>query len=104
MTGLLLALQLAVPITNAYAQQVKDSVIVSVTYTAERPIDVCVFVYELGDAELLHPADRHCWKPDNDIGDNHVWADTRLNMVNFKVSVKYPSGMVEAMLVWKVDT
>lgn len=101
---LLLLAQFAVAVTNAYAQQVKGSVIVSVTYTAERPIDVCVYVYELGDAELLHPTDRHCWKPDNDIGDNDVWPETRLDMVNFKVSVKYPSSVVETVLVWKVDT
>lgn len=102
---LLLAQLFAVPVTSAYALQSKQDVIVSVTYTDQKPIDVCTYLYALEDREWSQPIDQHCWKPTSAIGDLDVWKGQRLDMVNFKVSVSYPSGApVDIFLTVKLDT
>jgi hypothetical protein len=100
-----LALLFDRPVTNAYAQQVKDAVVVSVTYEQEIPVVVCVSSYALDDGPMTVPLDSHCWKPTQVIGDMDVWERTRLDMLNFKVTVRYPKDrIVDIALVWKIDT
>lgn len=102
---LLLQFLFAFPVTSAYAVQVKKDVVVSVTYTTETPVDVCTYAYEIADTNMVNPTNRHCWKPKNNIGDTDTWVGERLDMTNFKVSVKYPSGKLdEVFLTLKINT
>lgn len=95
MTWLLLAVQLfAFPVTSAYAVQSKQDVMVGVTYTTAKPAQVCTEAFALQDVEMLSPTDAHCWTPETNIGDVDVWKDTNINYVNFRVTVRYPDGMV----------
>lgn len=106
MLTLLLWSQLfAFPITNAYAQQVKQNVVVSVTYTEVLPVTACTFIYELADEEMVSPVDSHCWKPVSPVGDFDTWTNLRLDMVNFEVLVKYTDGqVVKIYLTTKINT
>lgn len=101
----LLALQLfAFPVTSAYAQQVKQNVIIAVTYAETKPIDVCVTAHALDDVDMRFPTARHCWQPKSVIGDVDNWPNERIDMVNFRVTVKYPTRMDTIDLVWRFDT
>lgn len=106
MTALLLVLQFfAFPITSAYAVQVKSNVVVSVTYIDIMPTSACVSTYALDDVEMTAPLDTHCWKPTNSIGEFDTWENERIDMVNFKVVVRYPNRPpVEIALVMKLNT
>lgn len=53
---LLLAQLFAFPVTNAYALQNGDDVVVSVTFTETIPTTVCVFVYELAEVMVKYPS------------------------------------------------
>lgn len=82
------------PITSAYAVQWKKDVMVSVTYTTEKPRIVCTEVFPLEDHEMLMSTDSHCWSPKDNIGDIDVWENQDINNVNFRVTVQYPSGEI----------
>ena len=93
MIAWLLALQLfALPVTSAYAMQVRGAVVVSVTYADTIPTKACTFVYALDDASWSAPLDSHCWKPTSVIGDLDTWKDMRLDEFNYQVMVSYPDG------------
>ena len=80
----------AFPITNAYATQVKDDVIVNVTYTRSTPTSVCVSIHAVDDDELTKPLDQHCWHPEaGRMSDWDVWERRRLDDDNFRVTVTY---------------
>lgn len=101
----LLTLQLfALPVSNGYAVQVKSDVVVSVTYTNERPERVCTFLYALDDGEMKYPLDTHCWAPKNVVGDLDVWPNMRIDDGNFVVLIRYPSSEVKIYLVSKINT
>lgn len=102
---LILAQLFALPITHAYALQSKQDVIVSVTYTDVKPIDVCTYVYALEDTSMSWPVESHCWKPKSVVGDLDVWKNHRIDQVNFKVSVRYPGEPpVDIFLTIRIDT
>lgn len=105
MIAWLLGLQLfAVPVTSAYAAQVRSAVVVSVTYADTRPVKVCTFVYALDDAGWLTPLDSHCWTPQSDVGDLDTWKDMRIDDANFEVVVKYPDRSDRIYLTLKINT
>lgn len=101
-----LACQLfAFPVTSAYAIQVKQNVVISITYTDVVPRDVCVYAYNVDDIEMTQAIDAHCWKPKSVMGDLDTWKDERIDMTNFKVLVRYPDGKVVSIaLTSKVNT
>lgn len=104
MIWLLLAQLFVFPVTNAYAVQIKKDVVISVTYTETLPIEVCTYAYSLDDVELSQPTATHCWKPESPIGDFDTWKDERIDMVNFKVVVRYPTQTVEIYLTQKLNS
>ena len=106
MIAWLLALQLfALPVTNAYAAQIRGSVVVSVTYADTLPTRACTFVYALDDASWASPVDSHCWKPTSVIGDLDTWQGMRIDDANFEVVVKYPDGHSDLIyLTVKINT
>lgn len=106
MTALLLALQLfTYPIINAYAVQVKSNIVISVTYDLRVPVVVCVSSHALDDADLTDPLDTHCFKPTSTIGDFDTWTNERIDMVNFKVTLRFADGKQEDIaLVMKSNT
>lgn len=104
MTWLLLLQLFAFPVTNAYAVQVKQDVVVMVTYETTLPITVCVSSYSLDDPDLLQPLDSHCWTPTTVVGDIDTWKGERLDMVNFKVTVRYADKLVDIALKSKLNS
>jgi hypothetical protein len=82
----------AVPVTSAYAQQIKKDVAVAVTYTLEKPKDVCISSYELADTDYRQPLKVICVKDIHPVGNIEMFRGERLDMVNFMVIVRYPSG------------
>lgn len=105
MIAWLLGLQLfAVPVTSAYAAQVRSAVVVSVTYADTRPVKVCTFVYALDDAGWTSPVDSHCWKPTSEIGDLDTWKGMRIDEFNYQVLVKYPDRTDTIYLTVKINT
>lgn len=103
---LALAAQLfAFPVTNAYAQQVKDRVVVMVTYVEVKPTRVCVSLHDVEDETFDRPQDTHCFVPDSVIGSFDTWEHTRLDDGNFKVTVVYPDRPpVVLYLVTRINT
>lgn len=105
MSWLFILLQFAFPHTAAYAQQVKKDVVVSVTYTLEKPKDVCISTFELADVEWSNPTRVVCLEDIHQVGDSHLFQGERIDMVNFMVLVRYPSGKADIIyLTTKVDT
>lgn len=95
----------SIPETAAYAQQVKKDVVVAITYTTEIPKDVCIGVYELADTEWSSPTSTVCVDKIHQVGDVIVFKGERIDLVNFQVVVRYPSGKTNILyLVWKLDT
>ncbi len=104
-TLLLVLVQFAFPVTNAYAQQVKEDVVVSVTYELMKPSRVCVSTYALEDGEMVSPLSNQCWKPTTDVGDLFTLEKLRIDEFNFKVVVDYSTRPpVTIYLAWKVNT
>lgn len=106
MTLLLLVLQLfTFPVSNAYAVQKGKDLVVNVTYTMDTPTSVCAYLYEVADEEMAVPTDSQCLKKITSVSGFFTWRDTRIDMVNIKVIVKYPVGPPDQLaLVWKVNT
>jgi hypothetical protein len=107
MTILLLILQLltAKPITNSYAGQVKKDVVISVTFTDERPTRVCSYLYATDDEAMAHSIDAHCYTPKNDIGIFDLWPNMRLDEGNWKVIITYPHQATDVVyLVARVNS
>jgi hypothetical protein len=103
--ALLQAFLFAQPVTSAYAAEVNDDVIVSVTFANERPSRVCTSLYELDDADFGRALDTHCWVPKTDICSMDVWEKTRIDDGNFKVVVMYRNRPDDTVyLVMKVNT
>lgn len=100
----LVLVQFFYPVTNAYAAQVKKDVVISVTYTEVVPISVCTYAYSPEDVDMREPFGSHCWAPKSPIGDLDVWKDERLDMVNFKVVVKYPKDTVTIILAFRINS
>lgn len=102
---LLLQMLFAMPVTNAYAAQVKSAVVVSVTYSVAQPLSVCVLKHALDDDNMVAPVASHCWAPNNPIGDLDEWKATDLMVWNFEVIIKYPTEpTVVIYLIKRVNT
>jgi hypothetical protein len=105
MLSLLLTLQLFLgspfvsPITNAYAVQIKQDAVVSITYTDVLPLKVCTSAYELDDTDFRAPTATQCVTPEKgDIHNFAVWENTRIDFVNFEVVVYYPNETVRPIM------
>jgi len=103
---LLLAQLVALPVTSAYAQQIKKDVVVAVTYTDTVPLQVCSFAYESDDEQMRNPiGEPHCVAKPSPVGDFIVWRNERLDLVNLEVIVRYPGGKTERIrLATRLDT
>lgn len=106
MKSLLLVLQLfQLPVTSAYAVQIKDNVVISVTYTTEKAVEVCTYKHALDDEEWTQPLERNCFKPTSAVGDFSTWQNERIDMVNFKVVVRYQNGKSDVIyLTTRINT
>lgn len=101
---ILLQFLLMFPQDNAYAMQVKDRVIITITYGSSRPVSVCTNFYDIEDAEMKEIRDVHCFTPTNDIGDFDEWEHMRLDDGNFEIVITYPTGKITIFLTTKVNT
>lgn len=97
--------QFAFPVTNAYAVQVKDSVVVSVTYESELPVETCASMYALDDLDMVHPIEVKCWKPTSIVGEFYTWENNRIDFNNYTIEVRYPGNrVVKILLLSKLNT
>lgn len=105
MIWLLLAQLATFAITNAYAQQRDRDVEISITYTTQKPVRVCISAFAISDREFAYAMATQCLTPKSDICDWDTWKDYRIDETNFMVSVTYSDGHVDVMYLTKrIDT